>query len=194
MMRVKRRLFLGLVWVLGVGACVCVAGEIAALFGHGFQWEYRSRTKSGLRRTFFGIGHEVGVSRNLYPELIPLPGETEVGGGVGGDASRVDFGVGIWRHVYKCTFYSPVANDTYDPQKVSGYRKVVYVDAKIFALRGWFCALLLGLLPAVAVVRAWRRFMAWTARRRAKLLGRCWNCGYDLRATPERCPECGVLA
>jgi hypothetical protein len=42
------------------------------------------------------------------------------------------------------------------------------------------------LIPAVFAVRRWRRGRNCAA-------GRCLACGYDLRATPDRCPECGVV-
>lgn len=41
-------------------------------------------------------------------------------------------------------------------------------------------------LPALWLVR-YRR------RRRRRIAGACPSCGYDLRASPGRCPECGVI-
>ena len=51
----------------------------------------------------------------------------------------------------------------------------------------------LALLLALGIP-AWRAdvWLRWRIRERRR--GRCAACGYDLRATPERCPECGRLA
>jgi hypothetical protein len=51
----------------------------------------------------------------------------------------------------------------------------------------WFLTLLWAIWPAVVLVR-------WGRKRRRFAAGRCQVCGYDLRATPERCPECGTVA
>jgi hypothetical protein len=53
------------------------------------------------------------------------------------------------------------------------------------AMPSWFVALVLGIGPALGV---WRR----RAARGRVLEGRCRVCDYDLRASGERCPECGA--
>ena len=55
-----------------------------------------------------------------------------------------------------------------------------------FGVPDWFLALLFAILPAL-------RLRAAIRSRRRRRAGHCPRCGYDLRATPERCPECGHL-
>lgn len=47
------------------------------------------------------------------------------------------------------------------------------------------------LLLVVPAIRISARHLVASNRRRA---GKCEDCGYDLQATPERCPECGCIA
>jgi hypothetical protein len=51
----------------------------------------------------------------------------------------------------------------------------------------WWLFLSFGVAPPIFTI--FRRML----RSRNVRQGRCPSCGYDLRATPDRCPECGII-
>lgn len=53
-------------------------------------------------------------------------------------------------------------------------------------IRIWMLLAITALLPTAWLIRRRRK-------RRVEAAGICSNCGYDLRATPDRCPECGAI-
>jgi len=61
-----------------------------------------------------------------------------------------------------------------------------YTDGIEVIFPGWFLAILLAVLPAIWLRRR-------LIQRKRNQIGLCKTCGYDLRATPNRCPECGTL-
>ena len=65
-------------------------------------------------------------------------------------------------------------------------------DFEVFAFTAvvipYWCVLAPALVPPVLRLRAILR------QQRHRRQGLCPACGYDLRATPDRCPECGAVA
>ena len=63
------------------------------------------------------------------------------------------------------------------------YRPFIGMLCYILVVPYWFLAVLFAILPLVWVIRRWRG-------RYPK--GHCQKCGYDLRGSEGRCPECGA--
>jgi hypothetical protein len=62
-----------------------------------------------------------------------------------------------------------------------------YNARAVLGVPHWACAVAAGVLPIMWCFNRTRS----SGRRRAR--GLCFHCGYDLRATPDRCPECGAV-
>jgi hypothetical protein len=97
------------------------------------------------------------------------------------DGDEIDL---AWR------FSSQPPDDVDAPQTTSlcarlGFEKYDAPGGGIVTAPIWAIVLVAALLPFASVVSLVRR-------RRARRKGLCPACGYDLRATRDRCPECGA--
>ena len=68
-------------------------------------------------------------------------------------------------------------------QRFKPIRLLSFKDASIVVLPFWFLVLLLAAVCAYEISRG----------RVSPAAGMCIRCGYDLRATRDRCPECGTI-
>jgi hypothetical protein len=60
-------------------------------------------------------------------------------------------------------------------------------ECSVVAVPYWSLLALMAVLPALWCRRRW-------VRDRRQKMGLCLACGYDLRGSPDRCPECGAEA
>jgi hypothetical protein len=89
-----------------------------------------------------------------------------------------------WEDLPERTFWNRLGFHQYE----TGHGASFY-DARVsgVAIPAWLPVLIFAILPAMWVV-------LFIRRRRRRGIGLCPTCGYDIRATPQRCPECGRVA
>jgi hypothetical protein len=88
-------------------------------------------------------------------------------------------GLWLWFHYKKIDWNEEI------PSLLPGRRTVRPVNL------GWQLTIPDWMILGLTAVLPWRWFVL--AMRGRKRPGFCGKCGYDLRATPERCPECGAV-
>jgi hypothetical protein len=108
----------------------------------------------------------------------------------------IRYGFGSFRTDWSLRHYRPIERITW-PKSTFGaaFRTERSADAwgwsenrRLIVIDYWLLIILASMPPIL------RLGIPMVRRTRRKRRGLCLTCGYDLRATPNRCPECGTIA
>jgi len=133
--------------------------------GVAVRWKFLPRTALAYERV-----HDSHGADSVYLRSVPL--ETERWDWFGAD----DLQWGWAGFGYRA---KDEGGQAYSASYI--YQGVKY---RVVIVPWWSLPLVTGVTPAALLVSV--------LRRNGKRPGFCRSCGYDLRATPDRCPECGL--
>jgi hypothetical protein len=187
MIRIAGRVLLDMLTVASLLVCVAAGGA----WGRSY-WRDDFAVFDACGRSFSvkSLNQRIGVEWTSGPFYARHPWQSEPAG------HAVSFGE-FFRVRHDVYALAPARGDVY--RWLGFYGMPAYAESMILPDRTvWITAVGVpyyfvfwsaALLPAIRG----RRAVVRRRRRRRVAAGRCGACGYDCRATPDRCPECGAV-
>jgi hypothetical protein len=175
----RRRRLLNVLTVLSLALCVVVWALWARSYLSDELW---FRWVDGR---FIVVGANGEMARNFGERLFDAPSAERLGARVVVDSLRAG----------STPFPRGFPGAPLLPRQIKALGIEVYdaVDAPTGIRECWVVIVPGGYLALLTAIPAAVGLTGWVRRRRRGAKGRCLQCGYDLRATPGKCPECGTL-
>ncbi len=181
-----RRRILRLIWTTSVILSAIVFVAAMGMWGRSYWWndELRCVVKREPQTWTYLANSEQGAITLKKDWIAPSAWKKE-------EPERSDVETNWENGTYPLTWIGLFSEDS-----TLGFRFNYYATADdgftwiqltetVIAVPYWFIALLCLPLPLIA-------FRRWRKKRRIEREGLCHVCGYDLRASESRCPECGT--
>lgn len=171
--------WLFLLLVSGLSLALCVVTVVVWLRDHDFSHIDRIEVRGARVYGIYSMGDELYFAKMWNPaHLEPVPRRFLIGGADGWGNEMNCYSAFRWYGRAAAGF--GIARS--DPP---ASQSIKYPSVRIVIVPDWSLTALLALISAIG----WLRLRVTVVRLRR---GQCQTCGYDLRASRDRCPECGT--